>query len=585
MVQKKVTATKVRKPANGPKNKKTFLKSVLETEVAIGASKLSPKKNKKPPIQQAAASDEDSDASENAELSNVDEGSNSEAENQNEDESSEDESDLNDDDEPEPGEVSLADQSKLHDEAEFSDEEEENNLQGESESSGDEGNDKPEGDDDSNDDDDDAPEEVAITKEKPSKIGGIPKITVGKIPADIPQNQIIFVSQLPHEYKHNELVGVFSKFGPIKIVGRVKTTAGGSNVRIAFQTADAAGAALNANVKALTLNGQNLKVAPATSKETFMKRTVVVSLIKAETTEDELKAHFKKVGPIDCINFTKNTDKLRAYIRFESEDSVAPALKLNGSQLGSRFITVRSIMTKIPKSNDCTLILNNTGKHESFKTATIEKIFKKYGELLDVEVICTSSTLAFITYKNAGSTQKAWELNGKTVGDLTVELRSFYVNSCPLQILVTNLTQVSESELRELFKASGEIENINMFGRRAVIKFETTEGFCNSFLLNEAKLGGKPIFIEPNSIVKHKTLLQFKNPNFGRKPVAAGRFGPRGKGPGGKGPGRNGPGGKGPGGFSGPAKYDRFPNKKPFNKRSAQENGSTPQFNKRAKKA
>lgn len=98
-----------------------------------------------------------------------------------------------------------------------------------------------------------------------------------------------------------------------------------------------------------------------------------------------------------------------------------------------------------------------------------------------------------------------------------------------------------------------------MMQNKAIIKFATEDGFCKSFLLNERYLQSQPMFIEPNSTIKHKILQKrhaAKPPNF--QGNAAG----------------------------GPPKFNKFGNKsnpnnkKPFNKRKAQQNGSSHSFKK-----
>lgn len=103
-----------------------------------------------------------------------------------------------------------------------------------------------------------------------------------------------------------------------------------------------------------------------------------------------------------------------------------------------------------------------------------------------------------------------------------------------------------------MFNDSGEIESIIMLGQKAVVKFKDDEGFCKSFLANESIVNNAPIFIEPNSLLKHRLL---------KKRLAIGQT-------------------------RAPRKFqkDTKPNfgKKPFNKRPAQENGGK-SFVKRAR--
>lgn len=239
-----------------------------------------------------------------------------------------------------------------------------------------------------------------------------------------------------------ELVGLFTKFGPIAIVNRIKTKAGGNNVIIAFESPEAVDAALAAKPKALTLSGQVVTVSRPHNKSELNERTVVVGLIGSNATKDKISEHFKSCGAIESVNFSNNRALPTAYVRFISVSSVPKALKLHGSEFQSRFITVReeAYKNKQLKSPSCTLTILNTGNHESFKPDTIEKIFKKYGEIVDIDTVCTRSVLAFVTYKTAEQAEKATkQLNGKTVSDLEIKLEPYHYSSSARTIIVLNL--------------------------------------------------------------------------------------------------------------------------------------------------
>lgn len=144
-------------------------------------------------------------------------------------------------------------------------------------------------------------------------------------------------------------------------------------------------------------------------------------------------------------------------------------------------------------------------------------------------------------------------------------------------------TVVEEKHLESIFSDSGEIESIKLFGHKALVKFTTDEGFCKAFLNNERFLLGQPIFLEPNSLIKHK-LLQKKNASKGINPSK----------------------GNNPREHAAPAKFQKFGNrnnqsysnnnnrnnnnnnrnnnnKRPFNKRQGQNNGSAQPFKKSRK--
>lgn len=235
---------------------------------------------------------------------------------------------------------------------------------------------------------------------------------------------------------------MLTKFGPIAVLNRIKTKAGGNNVVISFESAESAEAALAAKPKALTLNGQVLSLTPPLKKEDLNERTIVIGLIGPNTSKEQVIEHFKSCGEVENVNFSHNKALPTAYLRFKAVDSVPKALKLHGSEFNSRFITVReeAYKNKGLKSPGNTLTILNTGEHESYKSDVIEKIFKKHGDLKDVDVVCTRGILGFVTYETAEQAQKAMkQLNGKTVGDLEIKLEPYHYTSSARTILVTNL--------------------------------------------------------------------------------------------------------------------------------------------------
>ncbi|TDG49302.1 hypothetical protein AWZ03_004391 [Drosophila navojoa] len=527
----------------------------LSTKKAAVNNKRGPKSKKveeeKPEVE-VEANEEDSDAEEEQNGVNSDDDSDAEA-NEAADlvDSEAEEAEDDDDDDEDEGEDDEDEDQDQEDEDEDENEVEPGEISKVSKSAA-------ESDDDNNvqeSDSDDEPDEEPINSDKKKAIGskktGIPKITVGRIPPGTPTEQILFVRGLPTGYKHIDFIELFAKFGPIAVINRIKTKAGGNNVAIAFESAESVQAALAAKEKALTLNGQVLTVSQALKKSELNERTVVVGLIGTNTTREQLIEHFQGCGEIETVNFSHNRAMPTAYVRFASVSSMPKALKLQGSKLNNRFITVReeAYKNKSIKSPACTLTVMNTGHHESYKTDSIEKIFKKHGDVVDVDTVCTRSILAFVTYKTAEQAEKAMKnLNGKKVNDLDIKLESFQYSSSPRSIVVTNLApSVEEQHLNEIFKEAGEIESIKMLPYKAVIKFSSDEGYCKSFLFNERTVQGQPIFLEPNSMLKMKLLKK----KFQGKP-----------------------------GFN--SNNSPTYQKKPFNKRPAQDNGAPP---KRFKKA
>lgn len=258
---------------------------------------------------------------------------------------------------------------------------------------------------------------------------------------------------------------------------------------------------------------------------------------------------------MEAVTISSNRLMPRAFVRLASVDDIPKALKLHSTELFSRFITVRRVSQEsISRTSELTLVVENVGKHESYSSDALEKIFKKFGDVEEIDVVCSKAVLAFVTFKQSDAATKALaQLDGKTVNKFEWKLHRFERSTSGRAILVTNLTSdATEADLRKVFNDSGEIESIIMLGQKAVVKFKDDEGFCKSFLANESIVNNAPIFIEPNSLLKHRLL---------KKRLAIGQT-------------------------RAPRKFqkDTKPNfgKKPFNKRPAQENGGK-SFVKRAR--
>ncbi|EDW99279.1 DNA-binding protein modulo [Drosophila yakuba] len=536
MAQKKAVTAKGKKATNGvakPLAKRVTKSIKVQEEKETVVAKSPSKKSKKLPVKEVPQSSEEDE-------SDVEKQSDEQAQDDSdfetgeaadfiEDEAEEDEEDNSDeeeddDDELEPGEVS---KSEGADEVENSD------------------------------DDDEAPVEKPVSKksEKVSeKNSGIPKVHVNKIPQGTPHNQILFVANLPNEYLHKDLVALFAKFGPLTALQRFTNQNNGNTVLIAFKTPAGVENALQAKAKALTLGDNVLSVSLMRNKEEDNERTVTVGLIGTNVTKTDLKTYIEKVAPVESVTFSANRLNPKAFVRLVSVDDVPKVLKLHSTELFSRFITVCPLkQNTITRTSEHTLIIENVGRHESYSSDALEKIFKKFGDVKEVDVLCSKQVLAFVTFKESDAATKALaEVDGKTINNVEFKVHRFADRG--RSILVTNLTSVvSEADLRKVFNDSGEIETIQMLGNRAIIQFKDVDGFCKSFLANESLVNNIPIFIEPNSALKHRWLKQ--------RLAATGQA-------------------------QGPRKFqkDFKPNfgKKPFNKRPAQENGGK-SFNKRAR--
>ncbi|KAH8361117.1 hypothetical protein KR200_008015 [Drosophila serrata] len=539
MAQKKAVAAKGKNGVEKPAKRGAKAVQPQEEEEEEVVSKLPAKKGKKLPVKEVPeSSEEDSDDEEQD--GGEEDDSDSQAEDvgdliDDEAEEDDDDSEEDDDDEIEPGQASF------------------DNVQA---------------GEDSADSEDEAPVEEPVGKkakiadqangkESDAKKGGIPKVRVGKIPPGTPKNQLVFANNLPKEFKHKEVVALFTKFGPISVLNRITDKKGENKVIVAFETAAGAEAALAAKEKSLTLGGKVLAVSLLRDKNESDDLTVVVGLFGPHITYKEIKAHFEQIGPVELVTVSTNQNNPKAFVRYTNSEDAKKALKLHSTEFFSRFITVRPKLFRSysDKSPETTLILENVGKHESFSTDVIEKIFKKF-DVDFVDVVCSKMVLAFITFKQPeGATNALAQLNGKTLSNLELKLARFQRTSSGRATLVTNLTNdTTEEQLQELFGQNGDIESIQMLTNKAVIKFTTDDAFCKSFLLNESVINNQPIFLEPNSLLKHRIFM--KKHRFGHGAPPAGKFQKTGN--------------------------NKSFGKKPFNKRPHPENGAKP-FVKRPK--
>ncbi|XP_043656624.1 DNA-binding protein modulo [Drosophila teissieri] len=539
MAQKKAVTAKGKKATNGvekPLAKRVTKSIKVQEEKETVVAKSPSKKSKKLPVKEVPQSSEEDE-------SDVEEQS---------DEQAQDDSDF------ETGEAAdLIEDEAEEDEEDDSDEEEDDDDELEpGEVSKSEGADEVE-----NSDDDEAPVEKPVSKksknansEVSEENSGIPKVQTNRIPPGTPQNQILFVTNLPSEYAHKDLVALFAKFGTITALQRFKKI-NGITVLIAFNTPAAVEAALQAKPKALTLGDNVLSVSQPINKEEGNERTVVVGLFGNNITQDDLKTYFEKVAPVEFVSITAKRSSPKAYVRLVSIDDVPKVLKLNSTELFSRFITVSRLTQKpITRTSENTLVISNVGRHESYSYDALAKILKKFGDVEEIDVLCSKIVLAFVTFKESDAATKALaQLDGKTVNNVEWKVHRYDIGG--RSILVTNLTaDVTKDDLEKLFNESGEIESIALLGKKALIKFKEVDGFCKSFLANETILKNSPIFIEPSSLLKQKVLRQ-------QRLLATAQA-------------------------RSPRKFqkDFKPNfgKKPFNKRPAHENGSN-SFNKRAR--
>ncbi|XP_037950574.1 DNA-binding protein modulo isoform X2 [Teleopsis dalmanni] len=439
------------------------------------------------------------------------------------DEDDDDEDDDDDDDDEEEEEDAEVEDAKMSSliEAEDAESDEDDDEEGEDE------------EEDDADSDDEAPVELPISKKAKSDEkakGGIPKISKNPISSDTPDEQVIVVKNLPEKCKEIDFMQALGKYGKIETIFRA---ANGTTAFIAYSSPDEATAALAANNKA-EIKGNKLKVemkqvkkvkkdktdkkgekvqnVPSKHKgfEDSKDRTIYVKNISINTSEEQLQAHFEGCGKIEKLTLKKVKIYSYAFIIFSDRSEAVEALKLNNSKLNGKilgvFINDGSNQLDIPENR--TLVLINKNDLQTVEEDKLKAIFSKC-DIEKIHVCGKKKVLAFIILKSEDSLKAGLKLNGTTKNGIEIVLEQYHKAPRNTQIYVTNLAQnTTEDDLRSLFSSSGEIKGIYLKSGFANIKFENEDGYCKSFLLNEAKLKGRPIFIEPFSAKKQILLAQ-----------------------------------------------------------------------------
>lgn len=349
------------------------------------------------------------------------------------------------------------------------------------------------------------------------------KENVGKTDEAVGADKTIVVSNLPDEdeYTEKDLVAAFSKYGPIQTIKPIDSKPG--SALISFKKLKAARKAvaegnvtLKTNTETITLNLTRRK-SDTIKKERDVRRdcTVFVKNLKKGITAEKLKKHFANCGDIDDV--TLILKRGFGFITFKKPESVQAALKLHCTVLSGTTIGVylhnidNKMAIRDPKR---TIFLRNMQKLGSVSKEKLEKVFENVGEIQDIDIVCGKNVLAFITFKDPESMVNAQKLDGSTVDGLQLEIRqyNFPTFNTNTSVFMMNVKPgVTEAEIRKFFEYAGEISNISIKNGFAVAKFADTDGFCKSFLLNEAILAGQPVFLEPFSEKKSYYIKKVQN--------------------------------------------------------------------------
>ncbi|XP_014481214.1 PREDICTED: nucleolin-like [Dinoponera quadriceps] len=195
----------------------------------------------------------------------------------------------------------------------------------------------------------------------------------------------IFVDNISKETKEAALKKVFGRYGPIynirfrntlptklKLSKKVAAITQDTHPKaisvvafINYKSQESANKALCMNAKKFEGNYVNVKIVAKSEQETYdKKKAIFIGNLKFGININSVWEYFGKCGEIKsvrlmCDHLTGQT-KGFGYINFKSEDAVALALKLNGTEIDNRLVRVQPCEDKLEKSQSP----RNQGKRE-----------------------------------------------------------------------------------------------------------------------------------------------------------------------------------------------------------------------------
>ncbi|CAL9732855.1 polyadenylate-binding protein, cytoplasmic and nuclear [Monosporozyma unispora] len=203
-------------------------------------------------------------------------------------------------------------------------------------------------------------------------------------------NGNIFIKNLNADIDNKALYDTFSVFGNI-LSSKIATDENGNSKGfgfVHFEEESAAKEAIDA-LNGMLLNGQEIYVAPHLSRkerDSQLEETkahftnVYVKNITPETTEEEFKEYFSKIGTITSVALEKTEDgKLKGFgfVNYENHDDAVKAVEeLNGKEFNGQELFVGRAQKKYER-------LQNLKKQ--YEAARLEKMAKYQGVNLFVK--------------------------------------------------------------------------------------------------------------------------------------------------------------------------------------------------------
>ncbi|CAF0757730.1 unnamed protein product [Brachionus calyciflorus] len=228
------------------------------------------------------------------------------------------------------------------------------------------------------------------------------------------EKRTIFIGNLSKETKKEDLLKIFKSYGKIEsvrfrnivpeditkpkkyafITKQTHPNKQTINAFVRFKEEDSAKNAAN-EVNGMEFKGLHLRVDLATrSKVHDNKRSVFLGGLPFDCSDEDVYSHFSKCGPIEFVRLIRDNKtgigKGFGYVQFKTADTVALAIRLEGTSINNRKIRVERCVkkqkeskkeTKINKSSDSKKgILNK--KENKFQTKSDSRKPKKDQEII-----------------------------------------------------------------------------------------------------------------------------------------------------------------------------------------------------------
>lgn len=167
------------------------------------------------------------------------------------------------------------------------------------------------------------------------------------------EQKTILVENLPVDATKKELAEFFSQFGKIKVV-RLRNYQGKKISKrtdvlndpflksyiIYYEVRSQKLAIRTCCLGTHKLRGRQMTVTKVVHRMNISQKTIYVGNLPSDTTEEDLRMHFKDCGVITAVQLTRGEDELIGYVAFNYQRAVDRALSLPTGRIRGRNIQV-----------------------------------------------------------------------------------------------------------------------------------------------------------------------------------------------------------------------------------------------------